>query len=32
MLDRLKKSSTNLEFLMSINKTMPQDGNGGDAS
>ena len=25
MLDRLKKSATNLEFLMSINKTMPQD-------
>ena len=26
MLDRLKKSATNLEFLMSINKTLPQDG------
>ena len=24
MLDRLKKSATNVEFLMSINKTMPQ--------
>jgi transcription termination factor Rho len=24
MLDRLKKSATNIEFLMSINKTMPQ--------
>jgi transcription termination factor Rho len=30
MLDRLKKSATNVEFLMSINKTMPQGGSNGD--
>jgi transcription termination factor Rho len=30
MLDRLKKSATNIEFLMSINKTMPQGGSNGD--
>ena len=30
MLDRLKKSATNIEFLMSINKTMPQGTSDGD--
>ena len=30
MLDRLKKSTTNLEFLMSINKTMPQGTTDSD--
>jgi transcription termination factor Rho len=30
MLDRLKKSATNIEFLMSINKTMPQGAPDGD--
>ena len=30
MLDRLKKSATNVEFLMSINKTMPQGTSNGD--
>ena len=27
VLERLKKSSTNSEFLMQINKTLPQDGD-----
>ena len=30
MLDRLKKSTTNLEFLMSINKTLPQGTTDSD--
>ena len=30
MLDRLKKSATNIEFLMSINKTMPQGAPDSD--
>ena len=31
MLDRLKKSATNIEFLMQINKTMPQGTSNGDS-
>jgi transcription termination factor Rho len=30
MLERLKKNPTNAEFLMSINKTMPQDSADGE--
>ncbi|MGH3457651.1 transcription termination factor Rho [Aeromicrobium sp.] len=30
MLDRLKKASSNVEFLMSINKTMPQGTSNGE--
>jgi transcription termination factor Rho len=30
MLDRLKKSATNIEFLMSINKTLPQGTTASD--
>jgi transcription termination factor Rho len=30
MLDRLKKSPTNIEFLLQINKTMPQGTSNGD--
>jgi transcription termination factor Rho len=30
MLDRLKKASSNAEFLMQINKTMPQGTSSGD--
>ena len=30
MLERLKKTSTNVEFLMQINKTMPHGTSGGD--
>ena len=30
MLDRLKKTSTNIEFLMSINKTLPQGTSAGE--
>jgi transcription termination factor Rho len=31
VLDKLKKSSTNAEFLMQINKTLPQDGADADS-
>ncbi len=31
MLDRLKKTSTNIEFLMQINKTMPHGTSDGDS-
>ncbi len=30
ILDKLKKTTTNVEFLMQINKTLPQDNNTGN--
>ena len=29
LLDRLKKTKSNAEFLMQVQKTMPMPGNGG---